>query len=248
MKNKRRHKKRKKKIYVSPPLPSSAVSVERKKGCGLKLWQVLVSVGVILSVISGITFLKGCFHETFSTKEELWKERNYISGINIPIDVSSAYPYMYIKTGGVTQSFPISFLENGMPYTSSLMIAPGGCTPFNLKLLLKNNKIYAATTFKDIDGKYVGKMDFDHWEARDIQIANFYNHDSIMELMDNYQHVLFSMNYRYPNIIEIKGYFNTDSCLEVDNYTSVGFPKPMSKKQRYESDSMIARIVPLHRY
>lgn len=224
--------------------------IEQQKSKWKKFLKFIEWTGILVGLFIGFFFIKDYIHQKTSTPEQLWKEKNYISGINIPIYIINSEQAIYIKCGnGTTEEVLMQWLKNGTTYSPHGFIFPGGCTPFNLGLRLEGNRLVVSTSFKDIDGHYVGKMDFDHWEAKNNEISDFYNNDNLMELLDNYHHVLFNIQYIYPNLIEINGYFNEDSCIEVANPSIMqGFPKFAKIDYKDEVLKQIIKNKPLGHY
>lgn len=230
-----------------------------KKPFYKRAYVIITAIVTILGLPTAYFTFEPITHKAVTSKEDLWKEGNYISGVNIPMDLSDNKRFVHIITGGLDQGiqFTIGELKNGINYKDHipLFILPGGCTPFNLEFKLINSHLFVSTTFKDINDKWVGKMAFNHWEAKNDKIAYFHDFHpggDNMELMDDENHVLFNMIYRYPNIIEINGYFNTDSCIMVadrENQIFTGFAKGVPGLNfKEEALRLISRIKPLNIY
>ncbi len=175
--------------------------------------------------IKGNAIIKKQVNKYYVKKQSL-RDEMYTSGLYIPTKILNQYSNLIICLGysnnnsfGLMESIPLGLLKDTAIFTARrLVIMPGGDGPFGLKFLLKKDRLYVSTTFVDIDGKYVGKMEFNKWEAKKTKIS--YCHctekDNI-EIIDENNYVLFNMRYMEPNIIVINGYFVGDNGIQVYN-------------------------------
>lgn len=183
-----------------------------------KFWKLIS----LFLALSGVFAYFEFFHKISSSKEKLWIEDNYVVGGSIPLKLVNSYPDFIINTGGLSEKYHISTLRNrGSLINNKWSFKMPGCLPENLELLVKNDHLFISTIFKDIDDRYVGKIDFDRWEAKNDKISKFNVGSDYIELLDSYGFVIFNMKYKYPNIIDIQGYFNADKCIVVVSDSSL---------------------------
>ena len=129
-----------------------------------------------------------------------------------------------------------------------MYILPGGDTPFDLRFLLKGNRLYVSTTFKDIDDKYVGKLSFTEWELKSSKISNYHDGDDNMEIIDENNYVLFNMQYLYPNTIQIHGYFVGNEGIQVAGDSSLYGTSKSIPNYKEDAIHQIQKIHPLNTY
>jgi len=209
-------------------------------------------------ILSGLIVVTEQYHTCATPREKLWEEKTYINGVSIPldrIDITKGLSIVFggssnLKHIGLGNTYFFNQLEDTLAYNpkSALVIMPGGDAPFNLRFLLKDKRLYIATTFKDIDGKYIGKMDFTKWELKSSKISNYHDGDDNMEIIDDNNHVLFSMKFLFPNIIIVHGYFVGDEGVQVaDDFTFSGWS---IYKKEYKDSALarIRKITPLNNY
>ena len=217
-------------------------------------WQFIT----ILVVISGLLVFRDQVHDILTPREKLWKERTYLDGIKIPLNISDENQLLTVIIGsrdhrnyGLAQVFSLSALSDTpsfKPDKVPMIIMPGGDTPFNLKFLLKKDRLYIGTIFKDIDDKYVGKMNFTEWELKSSKISNYHDGDDNMEIIDENGYVLFNMRYQSPNTIIIEGYYVGDGGVQIANDTTmIGFNK-LLPDYKQEALQYIKGIKPLNDY
>lgn len=209
-------------------------------------------IGVLVTLVSAL-IIKDLIYEWITPREKLWKEKTYINGIALDNKVIDDDQMITIILGGssgrvgLAQQFPVSSLQDTIAFTPRSIETPGGGTPFDLRFLLKNNRLYVSTVFKDLDDKYVGKMDFTSWELKSNKISNYHDGDDNLEIMDEYNYVLFNMKYFYPNTVVIHGYHLTSTGIQIANDTSLmGFSK--KTEDRDEVLRYIQGIKPLNKY
>lgn len=228
-----------------------------------RIWRILIKGWqfiIFLTVISALFVLRDQIHDLITPREKLWKEKVYLNGIRIPNSVFEENQPIFLFFGqnatsnfglGTGRQYSIEQLEDTIDLSQEktpLVIMPGGGGPFGLKLLLKGRRLYVGETFKDIDDKYVGRMNFTEWELKSSKISNYHDGDDNMEIIDDNGYVLFNMRYQYPNIIIINGYFVGDNSVQVANDKSfAGFNRalPDYKQQAIEQ---IRKITPLNNY
>jgi hypothetical protein len=212
-------KKKREKNRLRKKTTYSASAILPKKSFLIRFWESLISPKGVISVIAilfglftGYYFLKDKIHEWITPKETLWEEKNYVSGVTLPIEIVKQFKKIEVSSGsnGAIEMLDINRMKEGVEYSPKGFSYNGSIGgPFGLKLLLKGNKLFVATTFKDIDDNYVGELYFDRWKARSQYISNYHDGDDNMEIIDTHNNVLFSMQYVYPNRLVLKGYSNT---------------------------------------
>lgn len=240
------------------PLPISTVIVKKsfwrhtlnviRKG-----WQFII----FLTTISALFVFRDQIHTWITPREKLWKEKTYLNGIIIPNETLRGYSSLYVVIGsrnknnfGYSQEMLIDKLADTLIFNPKVpgIILPGGDTPFNLRFLLQNHHLFIATTFKDIDDKYVGKMDFTTWELKSSRISNYHDGDDNMEIIDENNYVLFNMRYEYPNIIKINGYYTGEDAYQIAGDSTLSGIRKDSPDSKQEAIKLIRGITPLNTY
>lgn len=185
----------------------------------------------------------------YSNKKKSFKETNYIQGIHIKNKVLKSSKYLIIKIGGgLEDNIPIKWLKNGSDYKSGALVTTDNGTPFNLVFGIKNNVLLISAEFKDIDGKYVGKITHNQWELRPQKIAYYHDGKDNFEIIDDNKYVLFNMRYVVPNTIIINGYYYGEYQIQVaDDSTlnSCALDNPTCKESMIK---LIKKIKPLNKY
>jgi hypothetical protein len=221
----------------------------------LKSGYGVLSVVIALTAIPGI---KKEVHDWFISDEQLWKEKTYLNGIKIPLNINDDTQLLTIIIGsrdkhhyGLAQVFSLSTLSDTPSFSQQkvpYIIMPGGGTPFNLRFLLKGNRLYIGTIFKDIDDKYVGKMNFTEWELKSSKISNYHDGDDNMEIIDENGYVLFNMRYQTPNTIIIEGYYVSDGGVQIANDSTIIGINKLAPDYKIEAIQYIKGLKPLNNY
>lgn len=95
-------------------------------------------------------------------------------------------------------------------------------TPLPVKLTLKGDKLFVTSTFLDVDHKYLGELQDDHWKLFKSAIADYSGGTRFLEVIDHYNNVVFSVMYQQTNVIQIKGYHWGRACATVSGPVEEG--------------------------
>lgn len=171
--------------------------------------------------------------------EQDFMESQYIRGVNIPMEVLQKYPVMRIRAGGNDFTFNWASLKEGAQFDLDQFVLTEGCTLFNLQFKLQGQKLFAKTEFTDLKNQYIGALSFDKFHTRKQFISKPpYQDDVTLEVLDISNYVIFRMEYKDSNIVDMKGYFIKGDCIHIS--TPEGFllydinnPKQMERALRY---------------
>jgi hypothetical protein len=159
----------------------------------------------VVLVISGVFIFLGWIvishdfgdivHEHITSPEELYKEKNYEHGILIPAHIFKSYDTINFVFGGGANIclVPMNVIKEGTPFDLNCFSFNGG-QAFNLQSKLVDGLLYFSASFYDLDGLYVGKMDFEQWELRKDKITYYpSSNNSYLEIHDVRNLLMFQM-------------------------------------------------------
>ena len=210
--------------------------------------------GVLTVVIAlcAIPDIRKELHDWFTSDEELWKEKSYIKGLKLPDIFLDESSIIIIQMGTIAQEFSVSILSDTVAFPNSHTYSPiafeDGSMPFHLKFLLKKNRLYLSTVFKDIDDKYVGVLNFSEFEIKPSKISNYHDGDDNFEIIDENNYVLFNFRFVKPNIILIGGYSIDNYRATIANGNSLSFVPKGDPNYRKNAIKDIQQIIPLNKY
>lgn len=235
--NWRKQKNNSVKKVPSPPAqldnPTDVNNTPKEKG---KKKMTIAAIIILVLTIAGysndVAGVKTLITNFFTPKEKRWFDDQHVQGILLPPEVVAGRD-LILNTGS-KQQLLLEQLRNpdGLDPDASKgmapngIIMPGGGPVMGLRLKLVENTLYVSTTFRDIDEKIVGKMEFNKWAFRSQFISNYHDGDNNLEVLDTYGNVLFNLRFEYPNNLIINGYFVSDKAVSVyrDN-SSFGWQK-----------------------
>lgn len=166
----------------------------------------VVAILALLGLFGGYYLLKDKLHEWTSSKEQLWKEKNYITGIILPGRVLDGTENLIISWGNVSR-YHISHFQNGKVVKFNTVALPTGETFQDMSFVLKYNRLFVHATMHDfISGQFIGKINEGKWELLSRNITNFKSSDKALEVLDNQGNVVLNIKHTDPNVVTISGY------------------------------------------
>ncbi len=213
----KKHKgKNKKKRNHFPPPPVNNPPVingnsddgprRKKKRFWVIVWSIIVVIGTIAGLI-GFNVIDIYDRVTYDKKEAFYKETR-VRGIFLnPQIVQDKSEKLYVFAGSNYQTFPISALKRGVEYQPNSITIDSVNPVFDLSIKIIEGRLYVKTSFKDIENKHVGDIDFRNWSLMIENITDWFETDSTFEVFDSGKNIIFGIAYRHPNVILLKGYF-----------------------------------------
>ena len=183
-----------------------------------------------------------------------------VKGIKIKDDGTGS---ILVLIGHTAWSMSKDVLEKGVRVFSPKTIEE--CGQADLNLVLKNNRIYVSTEFRDLQkSNIVGKIVYNHWEIQLNNKSKYNNTDEKLEVFDLQGYVIFSISFSDKGqsnngAVVLSGYFMSPSSVLIVNtdekpkiYTSeniqeahekmVCITKDSSGAWRTEAEKRIAKI------
>lgn len=194
------------------------------------LWKRIITsayfwIGVIALLWEFGGDIREWFNSVTTTPAEQFKADNYIEGISVPVRILEDSSFLYFISAGMRNDVPISQIKNGQPFKLNLVITDDS-TAFNLYLKLINNKLYFATQLYDLNGTYIGNLNYENGEVRKNQVSYYpLQGTNYLEIRDNENDIMFQMLYSFPNTLFFSGYYLTHKTINtLTNQVSV-FPR-----------------------
>lgn len=175
--------------------------IDRYKG-------ILTIIGLLSGLVT-IYLAKYPIKKEFQNQYKNYRDENIITGILIP---GKLHPnsIIYINFGESQDNFRVSKLQDGVEFNSNL-IACGNIDAFRMKFKLENDRLFVSTSFIDVlHEELVGVIEYNKWKLFKGQFIDFYNDDKTLEVRDKQGLVIFSLQFKFPNTILLRGYFIND--------------------------------------
>jgi hypothetical protein len=178
----------------------------------------IIGILVTLSGVIGLFTFWPQINDLFASRKEKWKDQTFVRGILIPQSLLSSTDTINLELGTVSFRDNVHNLKQGIEFKQSRVLGCGSSPvfPFDLRFKIENNRLYFATTFKDIQKEeVVGIIDFRTWSLVKSNLLDYNETDESLEVIDRSGNIIFSLLYKYPNTISIKGYFVAVDCITV---------------------------------
>ena len=168
-------------------------------------------------VLLGVYFYKDPLKKEFSTKQEIYEDEVFAKGIFVPKSILYSNGLINVNYADIRYSCRVEALKKGYvvkPHTVSC--GPLKEQPFEVKMIIKNDRLFISTVFKDIQKEeVVGIIDYDHWRLFKPNLLNWKESDTSLEALDRGNNVIFNMIYEQPNTLTIHGYSVGLGCIFV---------------------------------
>jgi hypothetical protein len=210
-------------------------------------WKRFVAgFGVIMLFVGAYFTFKNDIRKSFESEHETYERESFIKGIFIPDAINHVDSFITIAYGtNQNFQFPKQFMKEGVLFNPNFF----GCkrdstTPFNLRLLLRDNRLYIATTFKDIQkNEVVGVIEYESWKLKKDNLFDFIETDRSLRVIDRGGNVIFSLQYVFPNKLLLHGYSISEKCIFVLG-TGIGVYNIESKDLALNAIKKISSLIP----
>ena len=225
MRKKIRKKKRHTRIENNAPyIPVSNKENISKNKFKVKLWQLVVGISVIVSII--VTYEP--IRSFFLNPHEKYKEEKFIEGDLKPKPftsdtgsyTTSEHPPVFIFNKYRKDDFPIinGIYIDGFDKMDYVHVIVGGvlytcfkkdfykginifnpffatCVNTNLILGVHDNRLYVSAEFKDLQKEEtIGFIEFNHWSLYKPNMLDFENDDERLQVKDKQNNIVFAIN------------------------------------------------------
>lgn len=186
--------------------------------CFKKLWGYAVLASAAITFYFNYNKVSD---ETLSSHDKYIKE-NYVHGLLMPDVIEDPNAFINIKFGTFNKYFSIAELHNGVEYKDKTIgiINKNRETeyPFEMKFLLKNQRIYIDANFIDIGHRQdVGKINYFTWSLFKPNLIDWHETKVSLEVQDKSGYLVFNMKYIGSSTIQIKGYWVGKETIYVIN-------------------------------
>lgn len=125
-----------------------------------------------------------------------------------------------IRFGSTEQNFTLEKLRRGISLSPASLITCENITsrkdPTVFYIYLEDNQLFAVNTLKNLSTEeMLGTLNKKYLNLLSGTIRSFRSGNSFFEIIDEEENVVFSMQLKYPNILQIQGYFITKNCVYV---------------------------------
>lgn len=210
---KKNHKRKVKSPKKLKPPPTKKNFLNKVLRFLKRQYHILV---IIFTVISWF-FYKDDIVEYFSTKHEKFVKEKFIKGVFLPPALDISNNQLIIESGGITTYYQISKLKEGIEIKVGEYVG-------DLKFKIEKNRLFVSTTFRDIQKEeVVGIINYKSWSLLKDNLLDYIETDESFEVIDRNGNVIFSIKYKAPNIVSLKGYFIKSSKVFIidSNHTSL---------------------------
>lgn len=168
-----------------------------------------------ISLICAIVLLPKTCNEiktTYQSQQENFEDYKFLKGIFIPMTVNGQVNFVFGSEGGISTTYTYSELVEGEGVEiSAEMITMTGGAPFNLRFKIINNQLFVSGEFKDLRTKsIIGIINFNSWRLVKDKLLNYKDAYDRFEVLDQYNNVVFNMQYINNKII-LNGYYFSES-------------------------------------
>ncbi len=225
-----------------PTKPKRKILFSKVKGRINTIWSLIVVLATLITVWGG----KAIYHQITTSKEQLYKETNYLSGIHIPDHILKSYSGILFGYDGYAKKIDFDQINNNKEFRASNFLI-NDSSLLNLYATLIDDKLYFSTTFYDLDGFYVGKMDYNSWEVKGNKVSYYpSDNEDYLEIRDDRDYIIFQMEYIYPNNIRFQGYYLDSKNITVVSDMGIDI-FPRNKEGKFQAEDVLKKIKSLAR-
>jgi hypothetical protein len=179
---------------------------------GLKKYlNILYSLATLIALFLTLYFFWEPLKKEFQPAYKTFRDETFIRGILLPnnLDITNKIIFEFGTNQNIIR---VKDIQSGVRISQDFM----ACDTFKLGiteeagLVFKKigNRLYCSIDFIDLNsGNTVGEMNYNKWQLKINNTYNFYNDDAKLEIYDYNKIIMFSMQFVWPNVIKIKGYF-----------------------------------------
>ncbi|MBV8389896.1 MAG: hypothetical protein JO080_08870, partial [Mucilaginibacter sp.] len=181
------------------------------------------------------------FKKNFETPHDKYIEQNFVKGILVP-DLILNNHILKFYSGTNMSAYSKESLLQGVVHDPNVM-GVDEIAPLNISFKLIGDRLYIYSVFKDFDNENViGTIDSNSYMLKSSNFFNFKSDDRRLEVYDNKNDVVFSIQFEEPNLIRFKGYVvgKTACLVSTDNNLEVFYKS--SPNYRMEARSAIDKI------
>jgi len=229
------HKANNKPVIISKRQPQKSLFWPRVKEIIFSGWGIF---GGIVMIIGFLTFFYEMpFKKNFATPHDKYVEQNFVRGILVPKLISDQYLIKFY-CGSNMAAYTKESLLQGVVYDPNV-VGIDEAVPLNISFKLMGDRLYIYSEFKDFDNENViGTIDSNSYMLKSSNFFNFKSDDRRLEVYDNKNDVVFSIQFEEPNFIRFRGYVVGKTACLVS--TDAGLKIFMKSNPNYKTEGRLA--------
>jgi hypothetical protein len=206
------------KIRTRPTKSTSGINLAMKVWLSVKKHYRVLSV--FLTLISGVVLFRNDVRKWFLTKEESYKEENFIPGLLIPgsLNSDSLINFELGATDANILSYSIKSLKEGVAVDANLWwVSDGFVVPWELKFKILNNRLHVYAVIRYINNEAIGVINYNKWELKEGTFYSYNANDTFLEVYDPQLYTVFSIKVVDANTVRVLGYSKNDNVFFIIN-------------------------------
>ncbi len=204
-----------------------------------------IAAGVI-TIAGAIPTCNSIKSTYFTTSHEKFIDENYIIGVMAPFYVGQT---LMVNAGGMrfNAEIPASgVIDDIYPMVGCSTPSDKTMNEFNYGLKINGHRFLLSILIKDFKtGEIIGELDDNKWSIKKSSIYD-YNDNNLIEIIDKYGYVAFSMWLDDNMVLQIRGYFVGALCTYFMNGTVLNMVSRDDPKYEEKCISYAAKLLPRH--